>query len=74
MSTKASSPTDVRLVFLRLPEVERRIGLKRATIYRMIACGEFVRPVKLGNSSAWPEHEVNAWLARKLAERDVSLR
>lgn len=59
------------LVFLRLPEVERRTGFKRATIYRLIAIGEFVAPVKLSNSSAWPEHEVNAWLAAKIAQRDA---
>ena len=59
------------LTFLRLPEVERRVGFKRATIYRLIAAGEFVPPVKLGVVSAWPEHEINAWLAKKLAERDA---
>lgn len=60
------------LVFLRLPEVERRTGFKRATIYRLIATGEFVAPVKLSYSSAWPEHEVNAWLAAKIAQRDAT--
>ena len=71
MSTPTSPAISHPLVFLRLPEVERRVGLKRATIYRMIATGEFIPPVKLRNSSAWPEHEVNAWLAKKLAARDA---
>lgn len=61
------------LVMLRLPEVERRVGFKRATIYRLIAAGEFMRPVKMGVASAWPEHEINAWLARKLAARDAQV-
>lgn len=61
------------LVFLRLPEVERRVGFKRATIYRLIAAKEFVQPVKVGVVSAWPEHEINAWLAKKLAERDAQV-
>jgi prophage regulatory protein len=60
------------LVFLRLPEVERRTGFKRATIYRLIADGAFIPPVKCGTSSAWPEHEVNDWLSAKIAERDAA--
>lgn len=34
--------------FLRLPEVERRVGLKRTTIYRKIGEGSFPSPVTLG--------------------------
>ena len=71
MSTAPSPKTAQPLVFLRLPEVERRVGFKRATIYRLIAAGEFIKPVKLGVVSAWPEHEVDAWLTQKLAARDA---
>jgi predicted DNA-binding transcriptional regulator AlpA len=35
--------------FLRLPEVERRSGLTRSTIYRHIDAGTFPAPVVLGN-------------------------
>jgi hypothetical protein len=31
----------------RLREVERRTGLSRATVYRMVAAGEFPKPVRL---------------------------
>lgn len=73
MPTTPSPPATDPLVFLRLPEVERRVGFKRATIYRVLAdpSSDFPRPVKLGLMSAWPEHEINAWLAKKLAERDA---
>lgn len=82
LSPPSTDPRPEPLVFLRLPEVERRVGFKRATIYRLLAAddNDFPRPVKLfGNStptlgragmSFWPEHEVNAWLAKKIAARD----
>lgn len=70
MPNQLSPPSSEPLVLLRLPEVERRVGFKRATIYRLIADGKFITPVKLGSLSAWPEHEVNAWLTKKIAARD----
>ena len=36
----------------RIPEVERRTGLSRATVYRMAAAGEFPKPVRLSVRSA----------------------
>jgi predicted DNA-binding transcriptional regulator AlpA len=31
----------------RIPEVERRTGLSRASVYRMAGAGEFPKPVRL---------------------------
>lgn len=31
----------------RIPEVERRTGLSRATVYRMAGAGEFPKPIRL---------------------------
>ena len=59
------------IVLLRLPEVQRRTGLSRSSIYAKIARAEFVRPVRLGpNSVAWSEPEIISWIADRLAERD----
>ena len=59
------------LTLLRLDEVCRRTGKKRSSIYRDIAAGAFPAPVKLGErASAWPEHEVNAWIAERIAARE----
>ncbi len=56
---------------LRLPEVEKRSGLRRATIYRRAAEGTFPKPIRLGpNSSGWLESEIDAHLAKLVAERD----
>ena len=57
---------------LRLPEVEKRTGLRRATIYKRAAAGTFPKPVRLGpNSSGWLESEIDGHLAKLIAERDA---
>ena len=59
------------LALLRLPEVCRRTGKKRSSIYREISAGAFPAPVKLGErASAWPEHEIDAWIAERIAARE----
>lgn len=60
------------LTLLRLREVCRRTGKSRSEVYRRIAAGDFPQPVKLGErASAWPEHEVSAWIADRIAARDA---
>lgn len=56
---------------MRLPEVERRTGLKRSAIYKRIDSGEFPAPVKITNKTvAWPASEVSRWIdARITASR-----
>lgn len=72
--TRTLSPSMGNLTLLRLPEVCRRTGLSRSEIYRRIGAssGAFPAPIKLGErASAWPEHEVSAWIAARVAERDA---
>ena len=50
--------------FIRMPELEARTALSRATIYRRIAAGRFPKPIPMdGNISAWRDAEVADWLA-----------
>jgi prophage regulatory protein len=50
-------------VLLRRPEVSRRTGLSRTTIYRLVQSGEFPAPRQLGaRAVAWSEAEVSAWI------------
>lgn len=49
--------------FLRLPEVELRVGLKKACIYNRIKNRRFPAQVKLGSASRWRESEINAYVA-----------
>lgn len=60
------------LVFLKLPEVCHRTGLSRSELFRRVSANEFPAPVKLGTrSSVWPAHEIQAWGAARIAERDA---
>lgn len=62
---------ELRLV--RLPEVRARVGLGRSAIYAAIAAGTFPQPVRLGTRcSAWPEHEIAAWIAARIAARPAA--
>ncbi|MBE2211190.1 MAG: AlpA family transcriptional regulator [Xanthomonadaceae bacterium] len=57
---------------LRLPDVEKRTGLRRATIYRRAGEGTFPKPVRLGpNSTGWLESEIDGFLAGLAAARDA---
>ena len=51
---------------LRRPEVEAKTGLARSTIYRLMRCGEFPEPLRIGPRAVrWPASEINAWLAQR---------
>ena len=51
---------------LRLPEVMRRTGYKKASIYNMVRNGEFPKSVKIGpRAVAWDSNEVEAWIEAK---------
>lgn len=58
---------------IRLPEVLKRVGLKKTAIYNLISEDEFPRPVKLGAASAWVEAEVDQWIAERASARQASL-
>lgn len=56
---------------LRLPQIIQRTGLQRSSLYDLIRSGQFPQPVKLARLSAWPESEVDAWIAARIAARDA---
>ena len=48
---------------LRLPEVIRRVGLKRSAIYQRMSEGRFPRSRSLGVKCAvWVESEIDEWI------------
>jgi len=52
-----------REILLRLPQLEKVVGMKRTTIYKRMAAGTFPRPVRLGaNSVAWKSGTVQEWI------------
>jgi len=57
-------------LLLRRPEVERRVGLSRSSIYARMAEGSFPPPVRIGaRAVAWRESDVTTWIgSRPLAD------
>ncbi|TDY23594.1 AlpA family transcriptional regulator [Paraburkholderia sp. BL6665CI2N2] len=54
--------------FLRLPEVMRRTGYGRSSIYAYVHAGTFPAPVKIGaRAIAWVESSVLDWMADRIA-------
>ncbi|MBL8445442.1 MAG: AlpA family transcriptional regulator [Zoogloeaceae bacterium] len=63
--------TQPSATILRRKQVETRTGLSRSTIYDRIRAGTFPAPVSLGAKAVgWLEHEIDAWLAGRIAQRD----
>jgi prophage regulatory protein len=55
------TPDNPGSTFLRLPAVRDRVGLSSPTIYRLIAKGEFPKPMTLGPRSAgWRASDIEA--------------
>ena len=64
VAAHASCATYHPINILRLPDVMKRVGLKRAAIYLRITQGTFPKQISLGGRAVgWLEHEVDAWLA-----------
>ena len=56
--------TDDRL--LTRAEVERRVGLRRSSLYREMRQGRFPLPVRIGPRAVrWPSTEIEAWIASR---------
>ena len=48
---------------LTRPQVERRTGLARSTLYRMMRAGRFPLPRRIGlRAVRWPESEIETWI------------
>jgi prophage regulatory protein len=57
-----------QLSIIRLGEVKARTGRSRSSIYADIKAGRFVAPIRIGpRAVGWLEHEVDAWLAARVA-------
>jgi prophage regulatory protein len=55
---------------LRRPEVEAKVGLKRAQIYTLMAQDKFPRAVRLGvRAVGWDSIEIDQWIIDRLKVR-----
>ena len=64
------------LQILRPREAARKVDASISTLYRWVGdpAFDFPKPIRLGaNSSGFLEHELDAWLKNRIAERDRAL-
>jgi prophage regulatory protein len=62
--------TEQATTVLRLPELSKRVGLCRSSIYSLIRQGSFPRPIPLSaRAVGWIESEIEQWLAERAAKR-----
>lgn len=55
---------------IRLPEVIKKTGLGRTTLYRMSTAGVFPEAVSLGGKAmGWIEAEIDKWIEDRMAAR-----
>lgn len=65
---KVTAVTPTRI--LRLPEVSRRTGLPRGSIYEQMALGLFPKPIALTfRTVGWLECEIEAWIEARIRAR-----
>lgn len=58
---------------IRLPEVKKRTGLSRSSIYLSMQRGEFPQTVPLGRRAvAWIESEVDAYIDAQIKQRGAA--
>ena len=72
MEAYAQVKTMDQISFLPMKTITRRIGLSRATIYRMIAKGTFPRPYALSEGRVgWNSQEIEEWIAMRLTRSEI---
>jgi len=55
---------------IRLPEVVKRTGLPRASIYQQMAQGSFPKPIAISlRSRGWVASEVDGWIEQRIVAR-----
>jgi excisionase family DNA binding protein len=54
-------PIDPERLLLKAPEVARRLGLARSTVYEMMASGE-ITTVRKGRAVRVPVHAITKWI------------
>lgn len=58
---------------LRLPEVKKRTGLSRSSIYLRMTNKEFPASISLGGRAVgWLEEDINEWIVTRIEESRIN--
>lgn len=60
-----TTANDEDVVLLDVQQVAALSGLHRATVFKLVSCGKFPKPMKLGRATRWLKDELIAWIAAK---------
>ena len=60
-----------KIRLISLSEVTNQIRISSATVYRLIERGEFPKQIKLGQRSFWDQSEIDSYLHRVAARREI---
>jgi len=52
---------------LRMPELEKKVGLRKSAIYKRIQEKTFPKPIPIGGISGWLESDIDAWIMQQVA-------
>lgn len=68
-----SKPVVPRDRFIRLPEVEALMGVKKSTIYDMLKKGEFIKPIRFSaRAVVWPETAVLQFIQDRINQANAT--
>ncbi len=71
MEAPATNCAEMR--FIRVREAIAKTGLSKSSIYDLMAQGRFPQTIRLGGRTvAFVEAEINAWMAERVAARNLS--
>jgi prophage regulatory protein len=60
-------------IILRLPQVIKKTGLSRSSIYLRVSKGEFPKPVYLGDRAVgWLQNEIDEWIVEKIEQGRIN--
>lgn len=59
--------------FIKLPAVEELTGLKKSSIYAMMADGRFPANIKIGaRAVAWSSSDINIWAQERIESSSIN--
>lgn len=60
-------------IILRLPQVKKRTGLSRSSIYLRMANNNFPQTISLGGRSVgWLEQDIDEWIVERIEQSRIN--
>lgn len=73
VETRIHADHGTPLALIDFKQLSTKVRMGRSRIYALIGEGNFPPPVKIGASSRWIDHEIDAYIAQLAATRNSDL-